>query len=70
VNREELDDRFVHYVPNEDAISCHEAVRAAGRALALKVEHLCPDSREKSLAMTKVEEAVMWANAAIARNPQ
>lgn len=25
-------------------------------------------SREKSLAMTKLEEAVMWANAGIARN--
>ena len=24
--------------------------------------------REKSLAMTKLEEAVMWANASIARN--
>ena len=28
----------------------------------------CPDSRELSVALTKLEEAVMWANAAIARN--
>lgn len=27
-----------------------------------------PDSREKSLALTHLEDAVMWANAAIARN--
>lgn len=27
-----------------------------------------PDSREKSLAMTKLEECVMWANKCAARN--
>ena len=31
------------------------------------IDSLCPDSREKSLAITKIEESVMWANAAIAR---
>lgn len=29
---------------------------------------ICPDSRELSTALTKLEEAVFWANAAIARN--
>ena len=38
------------------------------RELAELIEACCPDSREKSLAHTKVEEAAMWANAAIARN--
>lgn len=33
-----------------------------------KIDPLCPSSRERSLAMTKLEEAVMWANSAIARN--
>jgi hypothetical protein len=32
------------------------------------IDNNCPDSREKSLAMTNLEQAVMWANAAIARN--
>ncbi|WP_459213736.1 Acb2/Tad1 domain-containing protein [Paenibacillus macerans] len=27
-----------------------------------------PNSREKSLAMTKLEQSVFWANAGIARN--
>ena len=29
---------------------------------------ICPPTRERSLAMTALEEAVMWANASIARN--
>ena len=32
------------------------------------VDRLVPKSREASLAQTKIEEAVMWANAGIARN--
>ena len=32
------------------------------------VDNLVPKSREASLAQTKIEEAVMWANAGIARN--
>ena len=28
----------------------------------------CPDSRELSLALTNLEQAVFWANASIARN--
>jgi len=36
--------------------------------LAFDIEHFCPDSREKSVAITKLEESIMWANAAIARN--
>jgi hypothetical protein len=31
------------------------------------LNELVPDSREKSLAITHLEEAVMWANAGIAR---
>ena len=34
------------------------------------VDNLCPESREKSLAMTKIEEATMWANASIARREE
>lgn len=32
------------------------------------MDNLCPDSRELSLAITKLEEAIMWANASIARS--
>ena len=45
----------------------HQAVRDACRAAAEVVESTCPDGREKSLALTKLEEATFWANASIAR---
>lgn len=32
------------------------------------VNQHCPPSRERSLAITKLEEAKMWANAAISKN--
>ena len=31
------------------------------------LDEYCPESREKSLAVTKLEEVVFWSNAAIAR---
>jgi hypothetical protein len=43
-------------------------VRAEALKFAEKINELCPDSREKSLAITHLEDAVMWANASIARN--
>ncbi|WP_420909120.1 DUF7681 family protein [Lysinibacillus fusiformis] len=32
------------------------------------IDDLCPNSREKSVAMTNLETAMFWANDSIARN--
>lgn len=45
-----------------------DLLRSTARGLAATIQGECPESREKSLAFTKLEECVMWANAAIARN--
>ena len=42
--------------------------RSKAKELAYLIDGLCPTSREQSTAMTHLETAVMWANAAIARN--
>ena len=34
------------------------------------IKNNVPDGREKSLAMTKLEECCMWANAGIARSKE
>ena len=45
----------------------YQELRDRAKALADLLDELCPDSREKSLAFTKLEECVFWANASIAR---
>lgn len=45
----------------------HTSMRQACHQAAQTINDKAPDSREKSLAITKLEEAMMWANAAIAR---
>ena len=64
----DIENNFTYHKPHGDQRGKYEAIRAQGKELALLMRDLCPDSREKSLAMTKLEECVMWANAAIARN--
>ena len=39
-----------------------------GKTMARCILDRTPKSREQSLALTKLEEAIMWANASIARN--
>ncbi len=64
----ELVNRFRYHAPKDDQLKRYEEIRAKAMSFALEVFRSCPEGREKSLAMTKIEEAVMWANAAIARN--
>ena len=59
---------FTYHAPHGDQPQRFEAIRSQARWLARVVQSECPDSREKSLAFTKLEECIMWANAAIARN--
>lgn len=65
---EEMEKRFTYHAPKEGQPERYEHLRQRAMEFAYIVDFQCPDSREKSLALTKIEEAVMWANAAIARN--
>jgi len=68
VENDELKKRFSYHRPNEDQPERYEKLRAMAKDLAKEMHRSCPRSRELSLALTKLEEAVMWANAGIARN--
>ncbi|GAA4933985.1 hypothetical protein HD597_010073 [Nonomuraea thailandensis] len=65
----DLDNRFSFH-PADTVIKqrAHEHVRSRCRYLAQILDDDLPDGREKSLAMTKLEEVMFWANAAIARD--
>lgn len=61
--------RFAYHPPQtEQAIQRHEKVRAVLGEAAQELNNILTDSRETSLFLTHVEEAMMWANADIARN--
>ena len=65
--KKELDIRFTYHAPKEGQPIRYEMIRDHGKIMAVAIVKHCPDSRERSLALTKIDEAVMWANAAIAR---
>jgi hypothetical protein len=69
LTRDELARRFGYHPPVEPGKKeQHEAVRDVLLDAADEIVKLTgPPSRDQSLAITKLEEAMFWANAAIAR---
>ena len=63
-----IENNFKYHAPTGIQPETYAAIREKAKEFAYYIDEVAPDSREKSLAMTKLEEAVMWANAAIARN--
>jgi hypothetical protein len=64
----DLANRFVYHPPMGDQAQRYQRIREAAGELAELLSTLCPPSRELSLSITNLEQASMWANAAIARN--
>ena len=64
----ELENRFTYHPPRPDQVQTYERIRAAGLNFAALIADLTPASREQSLSITHIEDAVMWANAAEARH--
>lgn len=64
----DLDNRFAYHPATETTGPLHAEVREECRALAGFLASTIPPGRELSLAITAIEEAMMWANAGIARN--
>jgi hypothetical protein len=67
---EEMIHRFQYHPPSgQDVIDAHQQVRTASALYAGLILTLVPPGREQSLAITKIEEAMFWANGGIARAP-
>ncbi|WP_340032651.1 hypothetical protein NSQ20_12375 [Paenibacillus sp. FSL K6-1122] len=64
----QIENNFSYHSPKEGQPQKYEEIREAAKELAYLLEESVPNSREKSLAMTNLEQVVFWANAGIARN--
>lgn len=65
---ETIENNFKYHKPKDDQPERYEKIRFEAKVLAMLILNTCPDSPEKKRAFCKLEEAVMWANASIARN--
>lgn len=65
---EVIRNRFIYHKPTGNQAVKYEVIRNLCLDIALRLNELCPDSRELSLALTHLEQANFYANAAIARN--
>ena len=63
-----LENSFTYHTPKDNQPQRYEAIRNKAKELAQMIDELCPNSREKSIAQTNLEQAIMWANKSIACN--
>jgi hypothetical protein len=66
--KENIEKSYTYHAPKDGQPERYVEIRNLAKELAYTIDALCPDSRERSLAFTKLDECVMWANASIARN--
>jgi len=62
----QIEEQFRHHPPTPEKAEAHAAVTTTLTQAAREINALVPDCRGKSLAITKLEEAKMWANQALA----
>lgn len=55
-----LENNFTYHPPIEDQAARYEQLRKAAKSLAALYLDLVPESRERAVALTKLEEASMW----------
>lgn len=65
---ERIQNNFTYHTPKPGQSERDEQLREKAKELALLIVALTPVSREQSVALTELEAAVFWGNAAIARN--
>lgn len=59
---------FSYHAPKGTQAARYVQITVDTKALAQTIIDICPPSEERSLALRKLQEARMWANASIAIN--
>lgn len=68
INKVDLDNWFMYHKPSEQQIPCFTKLREAARTFAQAVLDNTPPGEDQAMAIRKIRESVMTANAAIACN--
>lgn len=63
-----LVDRFSFHPAKDGQPERYSEIRNQGYHFSVFLERNCPGSPELTMAINHIDQAVMWANAAIARN--
>ena len=67
MDQKDLDSRFAQHVVDEKNAKAMDLMRRRCGKLGALINKTVPPGREKSLAITHLEEVMFWANAGIAR---
>ena len=59
---------FAYHKPSNDGLAKIASLRESFSDLMEHIKAVCPDSREKSVAITNLEQAGMWAIKAVVSN--
>ena len=65
--KKDLERRFTYHAPVAGQVKRYEELRDIALGYAITVCQLCPENRERSLALTALDLVVAHANASIAR---
>ena len=69
MDTKDIENRFkFHPAATEEKQNAHTSVRESCKVLADFLNDKLPEGREKSLAITHLEEVMFWGNASIARS--
>lgn len=68
MTEEQIERIFTYHAPFGTQPSRYVLIRDAAKSLAHLINNSCPESREKSLALTNLQQSVQMANASIAIN--
>jgi hypothetical protein len=68
MDKYELENRFKKHKVSDADQQLMDQINMMLGAIGEFLNEKCPESREKSLAITKLEEVAFWANASVARH--
>lgn len=66
ITLDNLEEVFTYHGPDSEQVIRYNAINKAAKAFARAVLENCPDSRERSVALTEIQSSRMFANASIA----